>query len=155
MNEDWNSKRPVGVRIGDAERQLAADQLQQHYTAGRLTWDELDERLGSAWGARVESDVRGLFTDLPALAPAPPPPLSRSDKFRQILPVSPLLILLLVIGLAAVVLTDGAAFAFIAMFWFFGGFGHRAGRRQHGHGRHPYAGQVGQYSLPNHRRRDY
>ena len=40
------------VRIGDAERQDAATQLQQHFAAGRLTWEELDERLARPGRAR-------------------------------------------------------------------------------------------------------
>src|SRR5712691_11780075 len=53
------------VRISDDERERAADTLKRHYAAGRLTAEELEERLGEAWDARVRSDVQRLFRDLP------------------------------------------------------------------------------------------
>jgi hypothetical protein len=62
------SAQPLEVRIGDAERQAAARQLQQHFAEGRLTWEELDERLAVAYAARVNADLAGVFTDLPSLA---------------------------------------------------------------------------------------
>ena len=41
------------LRIGDAERDAAAAQLREHFVAGRLTLDELDERLGAAFMAKT------------------------------------------------------------------------------------------------------
>ena len=54
------------VRIGDAERDEALNKLGDHYAAGRLTREELDERSESALGARFDSDLEPLFHDLPA-----------------------------------------------------------------------------------------
>ena len=53
------------VRIGDAERDEALDRLGDHFAAGRLTREELDERTDSAIGARFESDLEAIFRDLP------------------------------------------------------------------------------------------
>ncbi|MGI3780437.1 MAG: DUF1707 SHOCT-like domain-containing protein [Janthinobacterium lividum] len=53
------------VRIGDAERDTALDKLADHFAAGRLTRDELDERTEKAMGARFDSDLEPLFRDLP------------------------------------------------------------------------------------------
>jgi hypothetical protein len=63
-----SSPRPPArpVRIGDAERDEALDKLGDHFAAGRLTREELDERTGTAMGARFDSDLEALFRDLPA-----------------------------------------------------------------------------------------
>lgn len=61
------------VRIGDAERDAALSALGDHFSAGRLTREELDERADRALRARFETDLRPLFADLPAAgAPAAP-----------------------------------------------------------------------------------
>ncbi len=56
---------PQPVRIGDAERDRALDTLGDHFAAGRLTREELDERTGTAMGARFDRDLEALFADLP------------------------------------------------------------------------------------------
>ena len=43
----------------------ALDKLGDHFAAGRLTRDELDERTEKAMGARFDSDLELLFRDLP------------------------------------------------------------------------------------------
>lgn len=57
------------VRVGDAERDEALDKLGDHFAAGRLTRDELDERTGTAMSARFDSDLEALFRDLPDGSP--------------------------------------------------------------------------------------
>ncbi len=63
------------VRIGNAERDRAAELLGEHFRAGRLNVVEYDERVGAAYAAQTEADLRPLFVDLPtaqaARAPAP------------------------------------------------------------------------------------
>ncbi|ADB52478.1 DUF1707 SHOCT-like domain-containing protein [Conexibacter woesei] len=66
-----SSTDPV-LRASDAERERTADLLREHCSAGRLTPDELDERIDAAFGARTVGELRALLADLPAL-PAPPP----------------------------------------------------------------------------------
>jgi hypothetical protein len=69
------------VRIGDVEREQAVSALGEHYVAGRLTKDELDERADVAWAARTSGDLAPLFADLPALLPpAPPRPARRHPR---------------------------------------------------------------------------
>ena len=53
------------IRVGDAERDAAAAQLREHYTAGRLTLDELNERLDQAFAARTQADLNAVTRDLP------------------------------------------------------------------------------------------
>lgn len=59
MSEDF-------VRIGDAEREQAAQALAEHYAAGRLTREELDQRTAVALRARNGLDLREVLADLPA-----------------------------------------------------------------------------------------
>jgi hypothetical protein len=54
------------VRVSDAERETAAARLKAHFTAGRLSHDELEDRLDSAYAARSRRELRALFADLPA-----------------------------------------------------------------------------------------
>lgn len=56
---------PGDVRVSDAERDAALEELSEHFQAGRLTQEEFDERSGRALSARTGDDLRGLFTDLP------------------------------------------------------------------------------------------
>ena len=51
--------------MSDAERETAAARLKTHYAAGRLSHEELEERLDRAYAARSRRDLRALFADLP------------------------------------------------------------------------------------------
>lgn len=53
------------MRVGDAEREAAAAELREHFASGRLTQEELNERLDRAFAAKTRGDLHGLFTDLP------------------------------------------------------------------------------------------
>ena len=55
------------LRVDDGEREHAATQLHAHYVAGRLTNDELDERIAGTYAARTRGDLAALLGDLPAL----------------------------------------------------------------------------------------
>jgi hypothetical protein len=61
------------VRIGDAERDRAIDQLAGHHAAGRLTLAEFEDRMAAASTARTGADLAVLTADLPAPT-APPAP---------------------------------------------------------------------------------
>jgi hypothetical protein len=54
------------MRVGDAERDAAANDLREHFASGRLTQDELNERLDRTFAAKTRGDLSGLFTDLPS-----------------------------------------------------------------------------------------
>jgi len=78
--------RVPGVRIGDAERDSAAAELGEHYAAGRLTLDELHERLGSVLSARTRGDLTHVLADLPTIrrpAPQPVPDLSPGSQEQE------------------------------------------------------------------------
>jgi hypothetical protein len=59
------------VRASDAERDSAAAALQEHFVQGRLTLDELQERLHSVLSARTHGQLDEVFADMPTLGPAP------------------------------------------------------------------------------------
>jgi hypothetical protein len=52
-------------RTSDADRDRAAAQLRDHFGAGRLSHQELDERLTATLTARNFGDLRGALADLP------------------------------------------------------------------------------------------
>ena len=53
------------LRVGDAEREAAADTLRSHYLKGRLDGDEFQQRLERCLAAKTYADLDPLFTDLP------------------------------------------------------------------------------------------
>ncbi|MEE2032447.1 DUF1707 SHOCT-like domain-containing protein [Rhodococcus chondri] len=54
------------IRIGDSERAQALDLLGKHFSVGRLTVAEFDERSTRAAAALTRGDLEVLFADLPA-----------------------------------------------------------------------------------------
>jgi Domain of unknown function (DUF1707) len=56
---------PGDLRVSDADRDQAVSELSEHYQAGRLTADELEERSGLALRARTGNDLAALLADLP------------------------------------------------------------------------------------------
>ena len=58
-------------RVGDAEREAVAEQLREHYAAGRLTIDEFRARLDAAYSATTAAGLSRVTADLPAAGPAP------------------------------------------------------------------------------------
>jgi phage shock protein PspC (stress-responsive transcriptional regulator) len=67
------------LRIGDAERTAAADELAEHYAQGRLSTDEHHERLDRIWAARTPSDLTSVFGDLPGSAYRAPASYATAD----------------------------------------------------------------------------
>lgn len=60
--------RPPGphtLRVGDAERDAAAADLGEHYAAGRLTLDELNERLDTVFSAKTFGQLVKVMADMP------------------------------------------------------------------------------------------
>jgi hypothetical protein len=78
------------LRAADADRQRVVAVLQQHYVDGRLSSDELGERVSRARAARTYGDLDTLLRDLPpTAAPSEPPaeaaeprPAEQSKGFR-------------------------------------------------------------------------
>jgi hypothetical protein len=58
------------IRVSDADRDSITAQLRDHFAAGRITPDELDERLSAALDAKTFGDLRRIMADLPGPVPA-------------------------------------------------------------------------------------
>lgn len=56
---------PPDVRVSDAERDAVADRLRGAGADGRLTLEELADRLDRLFGARTAGDLEPLTSDLP------------------------------------------------------------------------------------------
>jgi hypothetical protein len=56
------------VRVSDAEREGAAVALREHAVAGRLTLEELSERLDEVYAARTREELERVERELPPLA---------------------------------------------------------------------------------------
>lgn len=87
------------LRIGDAERELAASALGEHYAQGRITAEEHTERLGQVWVARTRAELQPVFRDLPGPARTPERP-ARGFRPRGLL--GPLFVVLAVLGVLSV-----------------------------------------------------
>ena len=60
-----------GVRASDADRERAVELLRDHYEAGRLSDEELSDRVETAYRVRTLGELDALLADLPsARAPA-------------------------------------------------------------------------------------
>ena len=66
------------LRVSDQDREEAARQIREHYAAGRLTEDELNERLEAAYAARTEGELSRTLVDLPAL------PATQSSELAEL-----------------------------------------------------------------------
>ena len=53
------------LRVADADREQLIDELREHAVAGRLTSEELEDRIGGAYSASTRADLDVLRADLP------------------------------------------------------------------------------------------
>jgi Domain of unknown function (DUF1707) len=53
------------LRVADADREQLIDELREHAGAGRLTSEELEERIGDAYRASTRADLDAVRADLP------------------------------------------------------------------------------------------
>jgi hypothetical protein len=73
----WTNLGRTGydLRIGDAERDATIAKLREHFAAGRLTLDELTERIDGALAAKTQGQIDALMADLPRLRSQWPAPI--------------------------------------------------------------------------------
>jgi len=105
------------IRVSDAVRERVAARLREHFAAGRLSPEELDERIAAALTAKTAGDVRRIMADLPDPVPAPParrsPPWAPGPGavFRR----GPRIVPLAVFALIAALVIPGAGWLFLAL----------------------------------------
>lgn len=64
-------QQPPALRVSDQQREKAAQDIREHFAAGRLTEPELDERVQSVYRAQTEAELRSALSDLPRLPASP------------------------------------------------------------------------------------
>ncbi len=105
------------IRISDADRERVAGRLREHYAEGRLSAEELDERITATLTAKTFGDLRGVMTDLPEpglLAPQGGPNPLWAMPPRVVVRRGPRLLPLLLIAFIVAVALPGAGFVFFA-----------------------------------------
>src|SRR5215475_12551323 len=63
---------PRKMRAADTDRDHTADLLRRAAAEGRITFDELDERIGQAYAARTFADLDAVTSDLPGAGMSAP-----------------------------------------------------------------------------------
>jgi class 3 adenylate cyclase len=63
------SSRERSIRASDADRERVVKRLREHYGAGRLSEDDLSERVDAAYDVPTVSELEVLTADLPSAAP--------------------------------------------------------------------------------------
>ena len=99
----------MGLRASDAEREQTATLLREHYTDGRLTLEELQDRLDRAYTATTVGDLETLTSDLPVhrsagtgpSTPIHPSPASSEWKRRRDRVLAYVVLMLFLIGIWA------------------------------------------------------
>lgn len=64
-HEQRTEPRNRDLRVGDRDREAAADFLREQHLAGRLETDEFQERLDRCYAARTYRELDELVADLP------------------------------------------------------------------------------------------
>lgn len=121
------------LRASDADREQTAEQLRKGAAEGRLLAEELEQRLGAAFGARTYGELDALVADLPNERSMP-------ARRQAVVPIrgpvgvlATVVVCAVVVALVALVITGtvliGGAWIFFAL-WFFGcrGARHRSAR---------------------------
>ena len=74
MADTGDPNAALEMRAADSDRERVAEQLRDAAGHGRLTMDELEERLERAYGAKTYAELEPLTRDLPAAGTAAPLP---------------------------------------------------------------------------------
>jgi Domain of unknown function (DUF1707) len=105
------------MRISDADREHVAARLRDHFAEGRLSSEELDERITATLGAKTAGDLRHVLADLPESGLTPPPAAQPPQWTMRPGPVfrrGPRLLPLVFIVLIAALVFHGAGGLFFA-----------------------------------------
>ena len=104
MNAAQDRYRPPQIRASDADRDAVVAALSEHFQAGRLTTEELEERTGQALAARTLGQLDELTADLPVPRPAAPPAPVAPRRRAGYLVLVPLVVPVAALAILAVVL---------------------------------------------------
>jgi hypothetical protein len=111
---------PADLRAGDTDRQTVVAELQRHFVEGRLTSEELSERVAQALSSRTFGELAALLNDLPALTRELQPEEPRARDWKEQLLSPPIGAALILVGVLAIlwmfVAANGGRFGFFP-FW--------------------------------------
>jgi hypothetical protein len=129
------------LRVGDADRQAVVAELQRHFIDGRLTSEELGERVTQALNAKTFGELSQPLADLPTLSQYEDTPVTETrPDWHRFLFSSPIGAILILVGImllmTLLVFPMGRGFGFFP-FWpvliwgfFLIGRPYRGGRRR-------------------------
>lgn len=117
MNATQDRYRLPQMRASDADRDAVVAALSEHFQAGRLTSEELEERTGRALAARTLDQLDELTADLPAPRPARPTAPVAPPHRPGYLAVVPLVVPLAALVIIALVLGTGAGVHAWGIWW--------------------------------------
>jgi hypothetical protein len=93
---------PHELRASDSERERVVEALRAHAGEGRLSADELEQRIEAAYAAERRGDLAALLGDLPpraeARAHSRPESPRRSPQFHKTVAVAVLLVAIWALG---------------------------------------------------------
>lgn len=98
------------IRTSDADRDRVTARLRDHYAEGRLTREELDERIAAALNAKTFGELRLVLADLPESRPVAPksvPPMMAPRPY-PVFRRGPRLFPLVAIAVLALLIVHGA-----------------------------------------------
>jgi hypothetical protein len=151
--DDATWSGPNRLRTSDTEREKVATILRAAMTEGRLTLEEGEERLGSAYAAKYRDELLPLTADLPdggrrALADTP----QARDATRRDVRRHAGFVFVLAFTLTGLWVLSGAHFFWpmIPLIFLFIGFRRHAWHARHGY-HHQYRGQVAPWNAPGYR----
>ena len=117
MNAAQDRYRPPQIRASDADRDAVVAALSEHFQAGRLTTEELEERTGQALAARTLGQLDELTADLPAPRPAAPPTPVAPRRRPGYLVLVPLVAPVAALAILAVVLGTSTGLHAWGVWW--------------------------------------
>lgn len=80
--DDHSASLPTArktIRASDSDREQSASRLRDGYSHGRLTLDELQQRLDEAYASKTLAQLDALLADLPIQDQMPPIPTPEAD----------------------------------------------------------------------------
>jgi Domain of unknown function (DUF1707) len=118
MNATQDRYRLPQMKASDADRDAVVAALSEHFQAGRLTSEELEERTGHALAARTLDQLDELTADLPDPRPAgPTAPVAPPHRPGYPVMVPLVVVPLAVLTIIALALGTGAGMHAWGIWW--------------------------------------
>jgi len=129
----------AAMRAADADRESVAERLREAAGEGRLSTEELEQRLESAFAARTYGQLDAILGDLPGHRLTPRRPTRRTGLLAPALAILAVPLVLAAVAVIVFVLTGVLAVWMLwlaAGWWFFGPHRRRSHRGRYARGMH-------------------